>query len=140
MNIIIEWCQKNGFPLEADFKEKPRTHQLLPLLPAAGFKVWDFISKLNEIYDAYLLTLIMTKQGDIWIKNKYKKKSVQECAALYEETYQRKLFTNRISFDREIHWEIKASNLFDAAFYQLALLLNYPEDIHEIGRCKIHPK
>lgn len=134
LNTIIKWCKKNGFPFTADFKYRPDTKPLFDLQPSIFFIVWDFIYQLDEIYNAYLLYRRITEQKDE-LKNKYENTNVDQCKILFEDMYKKRVFTNQLSFKGSIHWEIKTENLFDAAFYQLALLLNEPKK--EIRECPI---
>ena len=54
---------------------------------------------------------------------------------LFEIKYQEITYTNQISIKDDIHLEVKTENLFDAAFYQLARLLDSPES--QIKICPI---
>ena len=54
---------------------------------------------------------------------------------LFESKYQEITYTTQISIKDDIHLEVKTENLFDAAFYQLANLLDSPES--QIKICPI---
>lgn len=149
LNIIIKWCRKNGYPFKPIITEKTNTPFKLMIQPdykqTIGFFIWDFIYSLNEIYGAFLLFQNLVGQDKLpketvyislppktgpetewrdreFIKLQDVKKD--EFKSLFENKYQEISFTNRISVKDEIHLEVKAESLFDAAFYQLAILLN----------------
>ena len=141
LDLIIKWCIKNGFPFKPNFEYKPLGKPLFELQPVIFFMVWDFIERLNQIHNAYWLYQIISgqKEDEIDPKNKYHDMSAEKCKILFEEIYQEIQFVNRISFKPDVHWEVKTENLFDAAFYQLALLLNEPKkSVRVCPLCKIY--
>ncbi len=157
---IIKWCKTNGFPFADDNTLKKdtsriKTKKLFSSLKPdkyVSFKLSDFIFQLNEIYSAFYMYrfinsydnkidfVIYTKDPLInsFGKNSFinlKNLSKNECTKLFEYKYQNIKFENQISFENEPHFIIKAQNLFDAAFYQLALLLYNKE--REIRICAL---
>ncbi len=154
IHLIIEWCKKNGYPFRppAEYWKASKSRVLPSLQPPKKikFKVADFIEKLNEIYDLFLIYQVMTGRSspeDLTesvllnaegTPREYKRlqdMDVEECKDLFEKKYQDITFTNRISFKGGVHLEVKTNDLFDAALYQLAILLNESE--REIGICPL---
>lgn len=160
LNLIIKWCKKNGYPFKPTV-QKTNNLKFSLLIQSdykntIGFYVWDFIYHLNEIYCAFLLYLMITKQGKLpketvyislppeidntdWRERKFVKlqniKDDNYYSKLFESKYQEITYTTQISIKDDIHLEVKTENLFDAAFYQLANLLDSPES--QIKICPI---
>lgn len=146
--LIIKWCKSYGFPFAVDIQSehnpaKKTSKSLFSTLSQTkhiSFYVSDFIYNLNEIYSAYHLYRILTGYSDKIIEpiyttgvneekqgiTKFIKLSninIDECKKLFEYKYHKINFQNQISFDNGLHFNVKTRSLFDAAFYQLALLM-----------------
>ena len=78
---------------------------------------------------------MITEQDKVDSENKYSDLTSTNCKALFENMYKDISYINRIVFDSDIHWKVTAESLFDAAFYQLVVLLIEPN--HEIGICPV---
>ena len=65
------------------------------------------------------------------------KEAVERCKALFLEKYNDRIYTMHLIPDRERVFitEVQTENLFDAAFYQLALLLDRPKT--QIKQCPL---
>ena len=138
LSLIIKWCIKNGFPLIPIFNKKPNAKFTFGLKSSVYFMVRDFINELNDIYNAYLLYRRIARQENIDPNSIYNEMPLDECKNLFENMYQKLSFANQISFNGEIHWKTKAKHLFDAAFYQLVILLNDPKkEVKECPLCHI---
>lgn len=181
LNSIINWCKKHGFPFKPYFDESIRIKQIIndgkPRLKGIRFRILEFLFYLNEIYGAYFLYQIITKQdlqpetfayisvpqaenslisrdvefnrvysgandnnylplSEIKFKKVCSKEDINKCQVLFENKYKELSFTNKISFSNKgMYITVKAGNLFDAAFYQLALLLNDPSKT--FGTCPL---
>lgn len=160
-NNIIKWCKLNGFPFVGDTILKNSTSKIKSkkifntINPDKyiSFKLSDFIFQLNEIYSAFYMYRIINGYTDkidfpIYTKNpltntfgknsfvNLKGLEKKECSELFEYKYQNIKYENHISFIGEPHFIIQAQNLFDAAFYQLALLLyNKEKEIRICALC-----
>lgn len=160
-NNIIKWCKLNGFPFVVDTILKNSTSKIKSkkifntIKPDKyiSFKLSDFIFQLNEIYSAFYMYRIINGYTDkidfpIYTKNpltntfgknsfvNLKELEKSECTELFEYKYQNIKYENHISFIGEPHFIIQAQNLFDAAFYQLALLLyNKEKEIRICALC-----
>lgn len=160
-NQIINWCKSNGFPFAIDTISKNRTSKIKSkkifntIKPDKyiSFKLSDFIFQLNEIYSAFYMYRIINGYTDkinfsIYTKNSLsntigknsfvnlKELRKNECTEFFEYKYQNIKYENKISLIGEPHFIIKAKNLFDAAFYQLALLLyNKEKEIRICALC-----
>lgn len=144
---IIKWCKTNGYPFDIseEIERYSKATNSLLLLPKQdthiSFAVASFICQLNEVYCSfimyrYLVGLIDRLPAALYTKGQNKnqkgiyefvelnKLSKNECKELFEYKYQNIVFQNTISFSNGIHFDIKTYNLFDAAFYQLALMLS----------------
>lgn len=147
-NQIIKWCESNGFPFANDINliNKTPKIKLIKIFNTIkpdkyiSFKLSDFIFQLNEIYSAFHMYRVINSYAnkinfEIYTKNplinSFKNNSFinlenlskNECTKLFEYKYQNIKFENKISFESEPHFIVEAQNLFDAAFYQLALLV-----------------
>lgn len=144
---IIKWCKTNGYPfdiskeIESHSKATNSLHSLLKADTYISFAVVSFICQLNEVYCLfimykYLVGLIDRLPANLYTKGKNENKkgiyefvklnelSKNECKELFEYKYQNIVFQNTISFINGTHFDVKTHNLFDAAFYQLALMLS----------------
>jgi hypothetical protein len=171
INLIVEWCKLNGFPFEPNSDNQVKASSLFKKWEPnrIGFRAWDFIKRLNDVCGAYLLYCVITSDNaedneTSFAKATYLQASQNvdyptlfdsknsrkiywgmdkdECRSIFIRMYQNITFTNQIAFEKEIYLTVKANNLFDAALYQLALLLNSPSI--EMSVCplckKIFPK
>lgn len=160
-NNIIKWCKLIGFPFAGDTilknsTSKIKSKKILNTIKPdkyISFKLSDFIFQLNEIYSAFYMYRIINGYTDkidfpIYTKNpltntfgknsfvNLKELEKNECTELFEYKYQNIKYENHISFIGEPHFIIQAQNLFDAAFYQLALLLyNKEKEIRICALC-----
>lgn len=149
LSEIEKWCKRNGFPFFVDTVSKNTQKQLLKTIAPKShfpFRVGDFIYQLNEIYSAFFLCLFLaghiekipstmytagmaeTKTGLVKLIN-ITTLSKDECKKLLEYKFSKIRFENYISLKNGVHFTIKTSSLFDAAFYQLALLLYVNEKV-----------
>jgi len=159
LDKIIKWCKNNGFPFKPQIPEKKKVNAKLftpRQKPRIHFNVWDFLKRLNDVYSLYLLYKVITDEeltsfettayiscqqgenGTALIGEQFKplkEMSKDDCWSVFKSKYKEIGFTNQISFEGKIHLTVKTENLFDAAFYQLALLLN--GDSIQIGKCPI---
>jgi|GEM_PF-1568453 len=148
INKIIKWCKANGYPFCIDTKiesteKTPKQKNLIKnlKLPLYQFlKISDFIFHLNEIYGAFYMqrklndftgnlnspiyTSIESK-GNFEINNfvDIRNLSKDKCKKLFEYKYKSIKFDNQISFEDGLHFNVITHSLFDAAFYQLALMM-----------------
>lgn len=158
---IINWCKLIGFPFAGDTilknsTSKIKSKKILNTIKPdkyISFKLSDFIFQLNEIYSAFYMYRIINGYADkidfpIYTKNSFtntfgknsfvnlKELRKNECTELFEYKYQNIKYENKISLIGEPHFIINAKNLFDAAFYQLALLLyNKEKEIRICALC-----
>ncbi len=148
INKIIKWCKSNGFPFNIEPKienneKTPKQKTLLKniKLPVYQFfSISDFIFHLNEIYSAFYMhrklngftknpnspIYISTEsKGNLGINSfvDIRNLSKEECKKLFEYKYKNIKFDNQISFEDGLHFNVKTHSLFDAAFYQLALMM-----------------
>ena len=130
LKLICNWCKKNGFPEHIDSESKIKNKKLFSLKEPKqiSFSVADFLNRLNDVYKAFLLYKKI-------IENPCKSPSIQNDKMKFESAFQSIVFTNKICFGKEIFLAVKANDLFDAAFYQLANMLYLPEE--QIAICPI---
>lgn len=172
VNMIIDWCQKNGYPFPVD--QKPQRKSKLKELEKivgnsyyAQFDLLAFLKNLREIFDAFKLyqaiaseltaedypirimkrqtnsktpaeqlefvQLLAKKPNSSEDRNKF----IGKCKELFLEKYAERTYTMHLVPDekRLLVTEVQTENLFDAAFYQLALLLDSPRT--QIKQCPI---
>ena len=155
---IIKWCKTNGYPFDIseEIEKHSKPTNSLPFLPKQdthiSFAVASFVCQLNEVYCSfimykYLLGLIDRLPTTLYTKGQNKNQkgiyefvklnelSKNECKELFEYKYQHIVFQNTISFSNGPHFDVKTHNLFDAAFYQLALMLSV--DNKELKVCPL---
>ena len=136
LDLIIRWCKRNGYPYKPGI-EVPKSRPLFELpniRNQAFFLLRDFLYDLGEVHDAFSLYEAITAKNTEGNKYKRMGKSVEECKRLFSNKYQEIIFTNKISFDKHIYLTVKSDNLFNAAFYQLALLIENPGV--QINKCQ----
>lgn len=152
-NQIIKWCETNGFPYASDIdlflnnslKNKVQNiFENLKPTKYVSFIISDFIVQLNEIYSAfhmyrlingftdkidfhlYTINPFSTSQQINFIDLK-KYTDINEYKEIFESKYKNIKYENKISFVGEPHFIVQFQNLFDAAFYQLSLMLYHKE-------------
>ena len=161
---IKSWCVKYGYPFNFDAVKYSNAGQQRLLLRKgkghipAGFMLSDFLIHLNEIYYAFQLcrvisghvqsqsligevTRIFSNDYRLLSKNHFEKIreiTPERCMEIFSQKYSERNYRSNIFFDESNHAHIRihAENLFDAAYYQLALFLNEPKmEIRECSMC-----
>lgn len=163
IEAIESWCVRYGYPFAFD-ADKYRTASQQRLLWGhkghipAGFMLSDFLIHLNEVYYAFQLCRVISGQIQSNIltgkvarifPNDYRLLSRKDfediylmspdrCMEIFSRKYAERHYRSNICFDKDNHAHIlmHAENVFDAAYYQLALFLNEPKmQIRQCSMC-----
>lgn len=148
---IIKWCKINGYPFQPEEDSSLKNRPLFTNVNSkhAGFRIADFIYQLNEISSAFLLylkllgekvslgkasiSLPLTDSGQELKKFKLlRDMSEDEIMSILGNKYKAISFTNQISLEGGVCIQQYAKDLFDAAFYELAMLMMEPEKEYRI--------
>ncbi len=162
LDQIIKFCEKHGYPFANELNavisssKLPRlSRQMLKQISNEKniqFSVYDFIENLNEVYSTYQLSRIIINQSNsittpVFTKGFFPEKTLpnvyidlsklnlEDCKNLFEIKYKSITFENELLFETKPYFVVKASNLFNAAFYQI-LLLTYQNE-KEIRICPL---
>lgn len=163
IEAIKRWCVRYGYPFAFDAVKYRNSSQQRLLwehkghIPA-GFMISDFLIHLNEVYYAFQLCRLIAGQiqpnylaGEITriFPSDYRLLSeddfediylvpVDRCMEIFSQKYAERHYRSNIHFDKDNHAHIQmhAENVFDAAYYQLALFLNEPKmQIRQCSMC-----
>ena len=148
VNLITKWCENHGFPFAPVVEEKKKS---LPLFKEdkpknhIAFPVPEFLYELYKLYTAFRLyerIAEITKHGDsnaaVLIPAKdfnarmpvFEAKiigdmTIEECQTHFSELFKERRYSCYIDFSKgKSYTTIIADSVFDAAYYQLAMLLN----------------
>ena len=148
VNLIISWCKRNGFPFMPLVEKKRKNRPLLKEYKPKNhisFLVPEFLYELYKLYTAFRLyekIVGITEHGDhnasIFIPvesaNKlipfFKTKTIgemtiEECQQYFAGMYEERQYSCYVEFcDGKSYTTIIANSVFDAAYYQLVMLLN----------------
>ena len=160
IDSIIKWCSRNGYPFEIPYKElektykeseKPRKYELFKKIlrdqKRFGFKVSDFLISLNNLYCCYKMYSLLSNEIDSIEEQLFlidaieplryvelHRITIEECKELFEKQYNKLVMDSYVSTKDGLHIKTKARSLFDAAMYQLALVMYDNEQ--EVRLCK----
>lgn len=159
IKLITQWCKDYGFPFIPEEYEKPKVKSLFEGYEPKShvhFTVSKFLFELYRVYGAFRIYQKLTgnvEQGDdaaiIFTRCKTSKQPMQqvrmerlgslsyeECEDRFRDMYLDRKFSCQVSFiDGKAHTEIIADTVFDAVYYELAMLLNEPE--RKLKKCPI---
>ena len=161
IDSIIKWCSRNGYPFEIPYKElektykeseKPKKYKLFKIIlrdqKSFGFKVGDFLISLNNLYCCYKMYSVLSNEIDSIEEQLFlidaieplrnvelHRITIEECKELFEKQYNKLVMDSYVSTKDGLHIKTKARSLFDAAMYQLALVMyDYEQEIR-ICKC-----
>lgn len=148
VELIITWCKQYGFPFLRRAEDIKKARSLIPGKEPPNhidFSVPEFLYELYRLYSAFrLYEVIINNQefGDnnaaVFIPIKGANKVVpryrtvrigehgkEECQKFFAELYMERQYSCNITFSKgKAYTRIIADSVFDAAYYQLAMLLN----------------
>ena len=160
IDSIIKWCSRNGYPFEIPYKElektykeseKPKKYKLFKKIlrdqKRFGFKVGDFLISLNNLYCCYKMYSVLTNEIDSIEEHLFLiddtepfsfidlyGKTENECKEQFNKQFNKIALDNSASIDNDF----VAKSLFDAALYQLALIMYDKEKEIRICICCGH--
>ena len=161
IDSIIKWCSRNGYPFEIPYKElektykeseKPRKYELFKKIlrdqKRFGFKVGEFLISLNNLYCCCMMYSVLSNECDSIKEHLFlidakeplrnvelHRITIEECKELFEKQYNKLVMDSYVSTKDGLHIKTKARSLFDAAMYQLALVMyDYEQEIR-ICKC-----
>lgn len=160
INYIISWCKKYGFPFIPEIRTEKKSKSLFPGKEPdnhISFPVAELLWELYRLYSAFRLYQKITGQEEFGDNNTIifdnrenlhqltaeeidKKRLgnllIEDCQKRFMEIYHERRYLCHVAFsDGEAHSEVIASSVFDAAYYQLAMLLNEKERV--LRKCPI---
>ena len=160
IELIIRWCKKNGYPFAPDkethYKNQSKNRNMLQKghsemqtdCVRVKLEIYNFIKRLNDIYSLFLIyqsllgfepdfdtATISYNENNLEKFVALKDISKGEYKAILENKYQKISLISKISVNNGVHIETMVNDLFDAAFYQLAMLMDEPNK--EIRICPL---
>lgn len=154
IDSIIKWCSHNGYPFEIsnkEFKKPPYKLDLFKKITREqkrfGFKVGDFLISLNNLYCCYKMYSVLTNEIDSIEEHLFLiddtepfsfidlyGKTENECKEQFNKQFNKIALDNSASIENDF----VAKSLFDAALYQLALIMYDKEKEIRICICCGH--
>lgn len=159
VNYIITWCKKYGFPFSPEISNKRASRSLFQGNEPdnhISFLVAELLYELYRLYSAFRLyqritgnvefgdsnTVIFNPVKDPkWPTMRFTTErlgglTTDQCNKRFTEIYQERQYSCHITIsDGGAHSEIIANSVLDAAYYQLAMLLNESERV--LKKCPI---
>lgn len=158
LSSIEEWCSKYGYPFMIPYKDLAETQSSNLFKKISenkkwfGFRVVDFLVSLNNLYCCFKIYSFLSDKSNSIEKHIFlidtieplrnvelHRITIEECKELFEKQYNRLVMDSYVSTKDGLHIKTKARSLFDAAMYQLALVMYDNEQEIRICKCCGNP-